>query len=268
MVEHVNALLPVKKVVLFHAGGIIKIVKGYIMKYAGSLVAVGFFVMLGFLPLHGFNELRLLIPEFRPYTYEGNGSVQGTGMQFLQKVLKESGVPYSSIVVSSYEMAVSETKTGKADGFFPAAARTDRDSFAVFAGPILYHRWTWFLPADSTYNPDKASFKPYARVGTLQHSAMHTWLKDNGYRIGGLPSTAEALIVMLKKETINTILMPEAEFLHALEAAGGKPGQYRMVVQFETPLGLYISKVYLEKNPGVLQKITEAIEKPSETKGD
>lgn len=228
------------------------------MKRVRPLCAAAILVVLACVPVYGFDELRLLITEFAPYTYEGNGAVRGTGAQALQKVLSLSGVPYSSVVVSSLETAVSETRAGSADGFFPAAARPDRDTFAVFSGPLLIHRWTWFLPAGSTYNPRKASFKPYARVGTLRHSAVHTWLRNNGYRISGMPSTAEALVVMLKKGTVNTVLMPEAEFLQALEAAGEKPGRYRMVVLFETPLGLYISKAYLERNPGAMEKIAGA----------
>lgn len=218
-------------------------------------------VVINARPLWGMDELRLLIPEFRPYSYETEGSVQGVGMQALQSVLKDSGIPYSSIVVSSQDMAVSETRSGNADGFFPVPARSDRDSFAQYFGPFISHRWTWFLPAESTYNPLRTSFKPYARVGTLQHSATSSWLRNNGYHITGQPSSAEALILMMKKGTINAILMPEVEFLKVIEAAGEQPGQYRMVVQFETPLGLYVSKAFLDKNPGVMERLTRALEK-------
>lgn len=238
------------------------------MNYTRSLYAIIFIILLSTGPLYGFDELRLLIPEFRPYTYEGNGSVQGSGMESLQKVLKESGVPYSSVVVSSHDMAVSETRSGNADAFFPASARLDRDSFAVFSGAILFHRWTWFLPAGSTYNPAKASFKPYARVGTIQHSSMYDWLQKNGYRISDMPRSADSLIPMLKRGTINVILMPETEFLQAIEAAGEKPDRYKMVVQFETPLGLYVSKAYLEKNPGAMEKISKAVENLVDGKGN
>ncbi|HPI94346.1 MAG TPA: transporter substrate-binding domain-containing protein [Deltaproteobacteria bacterium] len=232
------------------------------------LFAAVILILSGPLPLLGFSEVRLLIPEFRPYTYEGNGTVQGTGVHALQEIFKKSGVPYTSVVVSSYDMAISETRSGNADGFFPAARKAGRDAFAVFTGPVLHHRWTWFLTAGSTYNPDKASFKPYGRVGTLQNSAMHAWLKSNGYRVTGLPASAAALIVMLKKDSINAILMPEAEFIQVIDEAGEKIDQYRLVVQFDTPLGMYLSKAYIERNPGALEKITRAMTKASEEKKD
>ena len=32
-----------------------------------------------------------------------------------------------------------------------------------------------------------------------------------------------------------------------------------MVVLFETPLGLYLSKAYLERNPGAMDKIADTV---------
>lgn len=229
-----------------------------------SLLAVVAMVIIHAVPVHAFGELRLLVSDFRPYTYEENGSVRGTGYTRLQEILKDAGIPFSSVVVSSLDTALSEIKAGSADAFFPAAARPDRDAFAVFAGPVLLHRWTWFLPAGSTFNPSRASFKSYARVGTLSHSNMHTWLRSNGYAVTGIPSSARALIAMLKKGTINSILMPEAEFLDSMKSMGEDPSQYKMVVLYETPLGLYVSKAYLGKNPGVMDKIIKALVKMKE----
>lgn len=232
-----------------------------------ALLAVAAMVIIHAVPVHAFGELRLIVPDFRPYTYEENGSVRGTGYARLQKILKVAGIPFSSIVVSSLDTALSEIRAGSADAFFPAAARPDRDAVAVYAGPVLLHRWTWFLPAGSTFNPSRASFKSYARVGTLQHSSMHTWLKNNGYAVTGIPASTHALIAMLKKGTINSILMPEAEFLDSMKNSGEDPSRYKMVVLYETPLGLYVSKAYLGKNPGVMDRIVKALVKMKEGEG-
>jgi hypothetical protein len=139
------------------------------MKRVRPLCAAAILVVLACVPVYGFDELRLLITEFAPYTYEGNGAVRGTGAQALQKVLSLSGVPYSSVVVSSLETAVSETRAGSAAGFFPAADRPT-GNFAVF-GPLLIHRG--LVPVRQHLQPRKASFTPYAG-GHPAATAVHT----------------------------------------------------------------------------------------------
>jgi hypothetical protein len=226
-----------------------------------------FMVILSAGVLRGFDEIRFLVPEFRPYTYEKDGALQGAGIEAIQRILKESRIPYSFVMVSGYDLAVSQTRSGNADGFFPAVCKADRDSFAAFSGPVIVHRWTWFLPAGSTLNPVKASFKAYARVGTVQNSDTHAWLRKTGFSITGLPRSPEALPVMMGKGTINSILLNEAVFLQALESGKEKPDPYRKVVLFETPLGMYISRAYLERNPGAMESISRAMEKLLRTGG-
>ena len=206
------------------------------------------------------SELIFHVPDFPPYTFEKDNKIQGIGIELVDRILKEAGIQYSLKLVPNYGIAVQDVKTGSSDGFFLASQNAERDKIAVFSNLGVINRWCWFLPAISTLNPKDAIFKTKARVGTFLNTHTHKWLMENGYSVTGSPKI-DSLLEMLRISRINVIFLDEAVFLESISKAGEKPESYKKVVQSETHFGIYISKDYLSKNPGVMEKISAAIKK-------
>lgn len=208
------------------------------------------------------NILRLIIPDYPPYTFKKDGKIQGSGVEKVDKIMKEAGIKYSLEFRENYARVLKETVDGLADGFFLASQNADRDKAAVFSNPVFINRWCWFYPIDSTLiNPKDVNFKDKAKVGTILNSNLHQWLTKNGYKVTGSPTNAESLIKMLKADRINIVFSAESVFLDAISKLGEKPEQYKKVIQDEKPFGIYISKEYLKKNPDVMNKVNIAINK-------
>jgi len=206
-------------------------------------------------------EIIFHVPDFPPYTFEKDGKIQGIGIQFVGKILKEAGIQYSLKLVPNYGRAVQDITIGSSDGFFLASQNDERDRIAVFSNSVVINRWCWFLPANSTLNPEDAIFKTKARVGTLLHVNTHKWLMENGYNVTGSPTKIDSLLKMLKMNHINVVFLAEAVFLEYIGKVGENPESYKKVVQAEQPFGIYISKDYLSENPGTMEKINAAINK-------
>ncbi|HOS97701.1 MAG TPA: hypothetical protein PLR71_08275 [Deltaproteobacteria bacterium] len=223
------------------------------------LCTITFLLLLLAGMVHAFEEVRFLVIEFRPYTHEADGTLQGSGMERLQKIMKDAGIPCSFVLVSNTGLAEAETRQGRADGIFPVARAAGRDAFASYFGPVVTYRWCWYVLAESTLNPLLPSFKPYARSGSIQDSRTLKWLKDNAYRVTGMPASTAALLTMLDNKKVNSILVPEPDFDQALSETGASPGKYRKVVLFESPLGIYLSRAYLDRNPGAPGRMASAI---------
>lgn len=208
------------------------------------------------------NILRLAIPDFPPYTFKKDGKTQGSGVEKVDKIMKEAGIQYTVEYRENYARVFEETKSGLADGFFLASQNAERDKIAVFSNPVFINRWCWFYPIDSTLiNPKEVNFKNKAKVGTYLNSNTHQWLIKNGYKVTGSPSNIESLIKMLKADRINVVFLAESVFLDAISKIGEKPERYKKIIQDEKPFGIYISKEYLKKNPDVMNKVNIAINK-------
>ena len=206
-------------------------------------------------------EIIFHVPDFPPYTFEKDGKIQGIGIELVDKILKEAGIQYSLKLVPNYGRAVQNVKIGHSDGFFLASQNAERDKIAVFSNPVVINRWCWFLPANSTLNPNDAIFKTKARVGTFLNSNTHKWLMRKGYNVTGSPTEVDSLLKMLNMNRINVVFLAEAVFLESISKVGEKPESYEKVVQVEKPFGIYISKDYLSKNPSIMEKINIAIDK-------
>ncbi len=237
------------------------------MHFIRVLYTIVFLLLLHAGMVHAFEEVRFLVTEFRPYTHEADGTLQGAGMDRLHQVMKDAGIPCSFILVSSTGFAEAETRKERADGFFPVIKSSDRDAFASYFGPVVTYRWCWYLLAESTFNPSLPSFKPYARSGSLQNSRTLQWLRDKGYRVTGIPASTAALLTMLDNRKVNSILIPEPDFEQALSENRASSEKYRRVVLFESPLGIYLSKAYLDRNPGAPERMASAIARLAQDQG-
>jgi len=223
-------------------------------------VAALFFIMMS---SHGFAQsiVKFNLPHFPPYTFEKDGVIQGIGVELVDKIFKEARIQYTVKVVPNYGRAIQEIKAGRADGFFLASQNAERDAIAVFSNPVTTNNWCWFFPVGSKLNPKDEIFKADAKVGTQLNTNTHKWLKKNGYNVAGSPPHVDAILKMLKLNRINVVFLAEAVFFDLIHKSGEKKKSYKKVLQQKKPFGIYISKEYLLKNPGIMENINAAIGK-------
>ena len=69
--------------------------------------------------------LRLVIPQFPPYTSEAEGFFSGTGIDLIEQVMQEVGVDYQLRATPNYARALEEIIRGQADGFFFSPLKTN-----------------------------------------------------------------------------------------------------------------------------------------------
>jgi len=207
-----------------------------------------------------FEKLKFSVPEFKPFTYQENGIIQGIGVELAKKVLDQVGVEYSLEIEPNYGRVVVQTKSGKTDGFFLASKNLQRDEIAVFSDAIMINRWSWFLSADSYFSPKTERFKTSARIATHLNTNTHRWLKKNGFNVSVTPNNVAVLPDMLfKYKRADAVFLAEIVFIDVAKRKEITPDKYRQVVESEKPFGMYISKNYLSRNPGFMDKLNQAI---------
>ncbi len=201
--------------------------------------------------------LRLVIPNFPPFTYAQNGQAEGIGVEKVKKILAAANINYSIRVVKDYGLALLLMKTGKADGMFLASENSDRNEVAIFSKPIMLNRWCWYFKADSNLTPLKRRFKQMAKVGTILNTNTHKWLRINDYRVAGKPDNATALNKMLLAGRINAVFLAEQVFELAIPTE--QYYLYHKMIAVEKPFGIYINKRYIKKNPLIMSRLNNVI---------
>lgn len=205
------------------------------------------------------NKIRLLVPNYAPFTYEEKGVVQGLGVELVDKVMKELKMQYTLSLVPTYGRAIINTKEDTADGFFLASQNKERDEVAVLSMPLTINRWCWFFLVSSNMSTKDKNFKTNAKVGSILGSNPETWLKDNGYTIAASPSEASVLPQLLKSNRINAIFGPELVIENVIDKS--EKNLYKKEFQVGQDFGIYISKKYLSNNPGFMERLNGAIKK-------
>ena len=205
------------------------------------------------------NEIRFHIPEFPPYAYVDSNEVEGIGVRLVDRIIAEAGLNYTIRLVPNYGRAVAHIRKGISDGFFLASQNRERNEAAVFSRPVVPNRWCWFLPVESVLNPHSPRVKGVLRVGTHLNTNTHKWLLGHRFNVTGTPTRIESLLEKLSLNRINAIFLAELVFYDAVERAGRDPRVYQWVVQAEKDFGIYISKLYLDENPGAMERNNGAI---------
>jgi len=201
------------------------------------------------------------VPDFPPVTFEKDSKLQGSGIEMMSKIMKEAKIDYKLVFVPTYDRAINEMIEGNADGFCMASQNAKRDEVAVKSNPVLNNKWSWFIPNESKLNPADPSFKTTAKIGTLLNTNTHKWLVDNKYQVTGSPTDHEALIKMLQAKRIDAVFVAEEVFLDALKQQQVDVNKYKIILEQNKPLGIYVSKEYLKKNPETIARINAAISK-------
>lgn len=223
-----------------------------------------FLIAFGVLTTLAFAQptLELQITEYPPYMYTENGVPSGVGVERVQQLLKAASLEAKVTVAANYGRALKAVSDGKSDGFFLASRSSERDAEAHFIGPLVMNRWTWFLRADSTLDPQAPDFGKKAVISTVLNSNQHSYLTVKQFNIGITPQSAEVLpVILIEKQKADAVLVPDLVFWHALEKSKLGKEKVKSVLMEEKPFGLYLSKAFEAKYPGTLEKLQEALKK-------
>lgn len=207
-------------------------------------------------------ELRLLVPDFKPVSYiDEQGVLTGDGVERARQALKAAGIAFQMYPVSNYAVALELVRQQQADGFLPASENAQRNAVARLSAALMTSRWSWFLPAGSTLQPGSEAFKAEAAVATYLNTNTHHWLNQHGYKaIGVSNNTASLPVLLLRQQRVDAVFVAERVFTNAATALGIPADAYRQVVQQAQPMGIYISKAYLQRYPETLARIDAAVE--------
>ena len=227
--------------------------------------AIAFFAVLMIcLPLRAQEPpLKLLVPNFNPYTFLNKGVVQGVGVDLVSRVMSELGVSYELSLVPSYGRALMETQQGRADGFFLASENLERNEFAVFSAPLMNNNWAWYVNAKSQLDPKNHADKQAIKVGTVSHTNTHKWLVQSGYPIAFDTSKAELLPKMLYSDKIDAVFLAEIVFDKYIAQSGINKSQFKKIIEVSKPFGIYISKEYINSHPEFMGRLNAAIKRVS-----
>ena len=202
--------------------------------------------------LYAHEPIKLVIPNFKPYTYSLNGNVAGLGVDAVVHILEKMNKPYAIDFVPNYGRALAEVKMQRADGFFMASENEERNTAAVFSHPILINRWSWFVLNNSSEDLTKA-LSPKVKIGTIMNTNTHRWLLDNNYNVFFHTQDPKKLVSNLFNKRVEALFLAEDVFKEAIQNFDEVP-EIRSQVVFEKPFGVYFSKAFLAKNKTFLSK--------------
>ena len=211
-------------------------------------------------PLAQAETLRLVIPEYLPYTSMVGGTPHGIGVDRVVPLLASLGLT-CQITGGTFEQALQATKAGEADGFFMVTKNKERDQAAVFFAPIFYNNWTWYFSADSKLDPKDPNFSNSVIVGAISGSAPAGWLSQHDFHTKLTTGIDELPALLAGHKGISAILATDLVVNEAIKKSGIPADKFRAVLAERKPFGLYLSKNWVNKNPELAANLTAAIAK-------
>lgn len=204
--------------------------------------------------------LRLVIPQFPPYTSERDSVFAGIGIELIEQLMQDVDVDYQLRSTPNYARALEELRRDRADGFFLASENKQRNDIAVFSEPLLVNRWSWFFPLDSHFEVPSSEFKSTARIASIHGSNTAKWLVEHNYNVTTKSNSAQLFpIMLLEKKRIDAVFLASVVFRKELELHGYNSTDYVEVVEKSKPFGIYISKAYLADRPEFMKKLNASI---------
>ncbi|WP_163836848.1 substrate-binding periplasmic protein [Spartinivicinus ruber] len=200
-----------------------------------------------------FEKISILTDHRPPFEFKNdNGEIVGVAADKVKCILNAMNANFS-LEITPWKRAQAETKEGNADAFFAASKNSSRDEYAVLTATIADQYWNWYLSKDSQLDPNDEGFKSKAITGSWSGSNSLKWLKKNGYNAKYNARTTEQLSKMLESKRMDAIFGSN----FAIEADLKKLkilDKIKIVKGIHKPMGMYISKNYLSKNNGFLEK--------------
>ncbi|MBY0420058.1 MAG: transporter substrate-binding domain-containing protein, partial [Pararheinheimera sp.] len=140
-------------------------------------------------------ELRFLMPDYPPYTYQENGHNKGIGYEAVAAIMADLEQPFLVQLVPHFGRAIVELQQDTVDGFFLATESHERNKNAEFSEPVLMIQWTWvWLKQRTDLVPGSANFKLKAQVSAQTNSNAFHWLKQHHYQVTAGTSDIRGLL--------------------------------------------------------------------------
>lgn len=202
--------------------------------------------------------IRIYTHHLPPYTRRmPDGSLRGAVADVVQCALRQTGQPYR-IEVVPWARAQTALLNDQIAGFFPGARSAERDTHGIASKAIGHYTFAWFLPIENQADPESASFRQSANVGTFHGSILLHHLKQNGYRIVANPNDLEALVLMLQTGRVDAILA-HAEATEEILARRGVRRHYRRSDLSEQDTYLYFNRNFISHHPDFLPRFNAAL---------
>jgi polar amino acid transport system substrate-binding protein len=204
--------------------------------------------------------VRLATHELPPYSFTTDAGLQeGIAVKRVKCAFDRIQAPVV-IEFLPWARAQLHAREGLVDGFFAASQSAERESWAVMSAIIAPQQWHWYLLKDSALDPKSSGFKQQASVTSFVGANMHSWLRENGYRIEANPFTNQQLLDMLLSKRLDAILANQL-VMESLLAENHATGKIRSVLEQDKPLGIYFGKAFLAKaGTNFLPRLNRAIQ--------
>lgn len=208
------------------------------------------FLISSLFSLSSHGEMKLGVPNFRPYSYEQNGQIVGLAIAPVENTLKQMQIKYSITQFANYSDLFKALKRGEIDGAFLASQNLERDRIADFSAPVLINNWSWINLKESEFNIPSHHFLRYAKVATVEKTNTYRWLIRKGYRVIG--AKAKDLPELLFSKKVDAIFVSQAVFNNHLQQTQYQQESLNYSVEVAQPFGLYVSKDYHHQHPDFL----------------
>lgn len=206
------------------------------------------------------SDLVVGYPEFKPYTYTLKGQPKGIGFQAIKQLNETLNIDLSYEPIATYKNGMTRLKHNKLDALMLATQNTQRDEVAVFSSPIALNKWSWFTLKEKQLDFKNLYNKKNLRITTYDNANTHRWLIDNNYGTIYTTTDITAMLRQLINKRIDAIFVSEAVLLEALNKTEIKEQDLRITVEIAKPMGIYINKKYIEKNPNFMERLNAAID--------
>jgi len=153
------------------------------------------------------------------------------------------------------------TRRGSYDGFFMASRTANRDSYAIASVPFVKNDWVYVIAPGSDLTPSSARFLKQ-RFGANQGTARIQWLlrmRQDGklaIDVSDAPKVEHAW-EMLARGRFDVLLENRANLEKFLSQK--KYAEFRFFPARQAELSVYFSKVFLARDPMILESFNDAI---------
>lgn len=211
-------------------------------------------------PAFGAEVLVLGFVDYPPYSRPSPEGAQGLAFDRLIPLFRELGFELRPLLQPTYARAVLSLREGRIDGLVPASRHPERDAVAEFSRPLFPNSWVWVLRPRSLHRSPGAVFgsdtalasnRPPGPLGALLGSNQYSWMLEQGFGdVQGL-SDLSAGLRMVREGRLGAVLTARG----VAEALTPDPGALEFIHHSDRPLGLYLSRRFLNRHPGLMNRL-------------
>ncbi|MCW9035941.1 MAG: transporter substrate-binding domain-containing protein [Rhodospirillales bacterium] len=199
-----------------------------------SICAVSFLVLLCTIPFSAF-AIEMAINEWKPYTVEKNGELEGVAVDKANKIFSQMGI---ELTISNlpFRRALMLAEKGMLGGVLLSANKPSRHSYMAFSSPIFCDRRFLFTLKNQTFNWGSLKELKGKTLGTgngfYNGPTVQKWVDEKTVKTIEVSSTL-SLLKMLVSKRVDFITFSEREFNSLM---GENPHFASNIVRLEPPV--------------------------------